>query len=1076
MYRSLLQILLFLCIGTIVYGQSINTRFGKNRVQYHDDFNNWYEYETENFVVYWYGKGRNIAHSVIQMSELDHDEIQQVLEHRINDKIEIVVYLDLTDLKQSNIGYEETFINNTGKTKIVGNKMFVHFNGDHHNLRRQIREGITSVYINAILLGSNLQEIVQNAILLDLPVCFREGLVSYIGSYWDYELDDELRDILYQDEDYYDFEKLSRDYPKIAGHSLWYFLDVHYGRSSIANILYLTRINRNLESSFLYVLNRKLETVSKDWSTYYKARYDKEKDKFDAVGDLELVNINKKKYAPVSHIKLNTKGDQLLYVVNDIGKYQLYIRDLKTGQQKKLFKRGIKNDFQATDFNYPAICWHPKNKEVSIVYEKRDLIYIRKIELGSGEYIEQELPGNFQRVYSISYLDKNNYIMSGSIDGYSDLLNYNTKTRTVSKITDDFYDELSAEVIMEEGKKGILFSSNRTTNDLSFAYLDTILPLAKYDIFYLDLSGEERTIRNISNTANQDELQPHYIGNNKLVFLQNTSGMLNSYTANFLSDFDAQAMTNLDRNIINHHGYGDQYVFSTYHDGMYKLIYKDNYSTPIPGVNKTSFYMEQHPSEEVVPLIIDAPKQEEEEDAGWKFQSQFEDPNDIESVDEKTDVSLFSQTISKFFEPTIDSSKVVKFLSNRATTARERFRIDDVVTKLDNEVLFEGLESYVGEGQDPRFTPLGILIKARTKDLFEDYIVEGGMRIPTRFNGTEFFVTLDNNKKLIDRQFALYRKSVTENTVDGIVNPNQLRNRILLGQYRLKYPFDIYRSIRATSTLRIDRQYLLASDGPTLQAPEDNVQRIGIKLEYVYDNTRDVGLNIKNGTRYKIYGEAINRFDLSVMDGFSFDVSQAYTTIFGVDARHYIGFLRHAVLALRTAAATSFGSERILYQIGGVQSDIIGGYNNAIPVPQKEFAYQVLAPNLRGFDTNIRNGTTFWLGNVEARLPIFKLMGWDKVRWSFFRNMQIVGFYDVGMAWHGSGPFSDENPLNTVQLQNPPVVQVSVEYFRDPLVMSYGTGLRTTFFGYFVRVDYAWGIETRATQPSKLHVGLGMDF
>jgi hypothetical protein len=89
--------------------QSIYTDFGKNRVQYHDDFNDWWMYETENFVTYWYGKGRNVAQAVIQIAEHDNAEIQSILEHRFNDKIEIVVYLDLTDLKQSNLGAEEVF-------------------------------------------------------------------------------------------------------------------------------------------------------------------------------------------------------------------------------------------------------------------------------------------------------------------------------------------------------------------------------------------------------------------------------------------------------------------------------------------------------------------------------------------------------------------------------------------------------------------------------------------------------------------------------------------------------------------------------------------------------------------------------------------------------------------------------------------------------------------------------------------------------------------------------------------------------------------------------------------------------
>ncbi|HQW27315.1 MAG TPA: hypothetical protein PLV75_15195, partial [Saprospiraceae bacterium] len=86
------------CISQAVWlqGQAVTTEFGKNRIQYHDDFDLWNMYETENFVTYWYGKGREIAHTVVQLAELDNPYIQSVLEHKMNDKIELIVYLDLT--------------------------------------------------------------------------------------------------------------------------------------------------------------------------------------------------------------------------------------------------------------------------------------------------------------------------------------------------------------------------------------------------------------------------------------------------------------------------------------------------------------------------------------------------------------------------------------------------------------------------------------------------------------------------------------------------------------------------------------------------------------------------------------------------------------------------------------------------------------------------------------------------------------------------------------------------------------------------------------------------------------------
>ena len=43
-----------------------------------------------------------------------------------------------------------------------------------------------------------------------------------------------------------EFENLAEIDPQLAGHSLWYFIGENYGRSTVSNLLYLTRIGRNL--------------------------------------------------------------------------------------------------------------------------------------------------------------------------------------------------------------------------------------------------------------------------------------------------------------------------------------------------------------------------------------------------------------------------------------------------------------------------------------------------------------------------------------------------------------------------------------------------------------------------------------------------------------------------------------------------------------------------------------------------------------------------------------------------------------------------------------------------------------
>ena len=85
----------FLLSSSSLLSQGTQVEFGKNRVQYHRDFDEWSQYESDNFVVFWYGRSRNIGEAVVQLAEYDFDEVQRSLEHRMNEKVQIVVYADL---------------------------------------------------------------------------------------------------------------------------------------------------------------------------------------------------------------------------------------------------------------------------------------------------------------------------------------------------------------------------------------------------------------------------------------------------------------------------------------------------------------------------------------------------------------------------------------------------------------------------------------------------------------------------------------------------------------------------------------------------------------------------------------------------------------------------------------------------------------------------------------------------------------------------------------------------------------------------------------------------------------------
>ena len=1071
-----LQILLavcFLILGVDLHlsGQAIRTEFGKNRVQYHDDFNNWSMYETENFIVYWYGKGRNIAQTSVQIAEYVHPNIQNLVEHRINDKIEIIVYTDVSDLLQSNIGNEETFETRNETTKVIGSRIFVYFDGNHRNLERKIKKGIAQVYFNAMYSQGSLQEIIDSDPDLNVPTWYREGFVSYSGSNWDFLIEDELRDLWHiKKGKYRKFNKLANDHPRVAGHAMWHYLAQEYGRTSITTMLYLMRLRNDFNENVEFVFGFDLKKLKKDWTKFYERLYTSESEQFIEFNEEEKVNLGYKKWFPKSVFKLSPDGNTLIYVANENGKFKMILRDLKTGDQDVIFKYGSKNKVQQTDWNYPIVAWHPTRPEVTFCYEHRDAIRLRKLNLSTGEFFEQEIPENFQRLYSIDYVNEEEYLFNAVTEGFSDLYLYRPKSRQHEQITKDFYDDVDASYVQLGQQWGILFSSNRPTSSIIPERLDTILPTAHFNVFFLPLDSDFAL--QLTNTPEESEYQPKIVDGHYLTFLKSSTGINNRWVVDLNSRRKAYPVSNFSRNIINHESnkYNRTSIYQTYNNGAYEVYIdtpnwnesKSPYLTST--ANKTSI-QEANLKEEENPIEIKRPT--------VFFESEFEDPEVLEPLETNAKFKTINRNFIQTFGIDEDNKKVIDFEPARSVAARRQFKLEQFITRADNEVLFEGLESYADLENQIQNQEVGILFKGIAKDIFEDYKIELGLRMPTDFKGSEFFVIVDDRKKRIDKRFALYRKQRTR-----LLPLDLQRERELtwIGLHRQSYPFDAYRSVRATGQLRVDQNFLLHSDLASRNLERLNEKRMSVKLEYIFDNTLDIDLNLRHGTKYKAYVEAINRFDLDFDNGFNFDASRGFTTVFGFDGRHYEQILRNSILAFRLAGASSFGSDKILYYVGGTDGWVGAQFDQATPVPSDDvFAYKTIAPNLRGFNHNVRNGRTFLLGSAELRIPIVKYLSNKELKSKFLRNIQITGFVDVGSAWHGLFPNSNSSPINQQTISGPRVV-VDLELDKTIFAYSYGAGARISLFGYFVRADYAWGTDSGFRQKPKLHISLGTDF
>jgi len=344
--------------------------------------------------------------------------------------------------------------------------------------------------------------------------------------------------------------------------------------------------------------------------------------------------------------------------------------------------------------------------------------------------------------------------------------------------------------------------------------------------------------------------------------------------------------------------------------------------------------------------------------------------------------------------------------------------------------------------------------------LLEDHRISGGLLLSPTFRNNSYILQIDNLKHRLDRSWVFYRQG-TE-----VLKYYLIDIKSHAAKYRLRWPFSTVSAIRMDATFRNDRYVLKSTDVNSLEFPNYHQNWLGMKTEYVLDNSRSIGTNLPTGVKLKVFGEYYRLLN----------EKEASIAITGLDFRYYKKLHKTMIYAGRLAGATSFGQRKLLFHMGGVDNWIFPKYNGNISIDQTQnYVFQTLATNMRGHPQNTRNGNSFFVVNNEIRLPLFRYIKNKPIKSDFFNNMQLVGFADIGTAWTGINPYSKENSLFTQVIQQGPIT-ITLENLREPIVAGYGLGLRTRLTGYFLKADLAWGWEDGYVMKPMIHVSLGLDF
>ncbi|MCX7833119.1 MAG: BamA/TamA family outer membrane protein [Ignavibacteria bacterium] len=560
-------LLTYILIYSAAFAQFLD--FGRNKVIYNEF--DWYILPTPHFKIYYYKEAEELAKIGAHFLEEGYNKLQQKLNHSFSDTNPIIFYASPLHFKQTNItpGFIPEGVG--GFFEFIKNRVVLPFDGSLHQFRHVSRHELVHVFT----VSKAIATLRSHGYISDRlpPLWFVEGLAEYWSTEWDTEAEMVLKDAVINNR----LPGIS-DYESIYGTYLMYklgqkaceYIAEKYGEESLCRLIENFWMDENFSNIMKTTIGKNYEEFDEEFLLYLKKRY------YSQIHLLEnttkqsrIVHDEFFSHKPSYHSKNNL--DEIYFIGNNTGYTSIYKIDINSFRKSAdLVIRGEKEEDYESFHYFRTGIDISNNGILAFITQKGESDVLNLYDLNRSKKLVDYSFDKLVKIGAPSFsADGKKIVFSANdISGRTDLFILDLDKEKLTRLTDDFYDDIDAD-FSPDGNL-IIFSSDRGNETLN----------SSYNLFLYDL--KHKRITQLTKTIKLKNTNPKFSDDGKEIIFESDSGGINNiWLLTFLNDnlekFELQQITNFMTGCFDPVWCGkNRIAFSYYYNGTFSIRVIDN--------------------------------------------------------------------------------------------------------------------------------------------------------------------------------------------------------------------------------------------------------------------------------------------------------------------------------------------------------------------------------------------------------------------------------------------------------------------------------------------------------------------